>query len=544
MQILYTYDDLNRITEIKRYVDGQNDEILFDNPQYDGESLLTQFDYGNDIRATYTYDSRDRLLTIEFKDGATSLLDLDYTYDSTGNITQLINGWRDTSSTWHSETESYSYDGLDRLISASCTSWSHTYTYDKSGNRIGTDSLAYTINSIDEVTALNDGTSFTYDDNGNRIQKTKGDDTWNYTYDYANRLTEIEANQSTMGEYVYDGNGKRLQKIENSTTTFYIYSGSHVLYEETSTGIATYIYGPNGKLAKRTTIDQESHIYYYHSDGIQSMRLVTDGDKQLISSVTYHPFGNTYHEEGSEDYLFTGMALDSSGLYYVGARYYDAELGRFITKDRISGDYRYSQTLNRYTYCLNNPLKYVDLDGHLPRTLHDIGQGPFSTPPKPEPPPKPVISASMSREEIAEALEEHEEAMEEYEKKMEWWEKEYGGTVFGEPCDCEWTLPYQYHRPEYPIEPETMLEEVIYQYMMNNQSTLGENASFSGEYETLFIILATMGFIFDSIEALIEYIEKLNEESDEDPEPEEDPGEPSNTNIPPTEPKVGERYAF
>ena len=47
MQILYSYDDLNRTTEIKRYVDGVNDEILMDNIQYDTESLLTQFDYGN-----------------------------------------------------------------------------------------------------------------------------------------------------------------------------------------------------------------------------------------------------------------------------------------------------------------------------------------------------------------------------------------------------------------------------------------------------------------------------------------------------------------
>ncbi|MBU7030005.1 MAG: RHS repeat protein, partial [Theionarchaea archaeon] len=128
MQILYSYDDLDRATEIKRYVDGSNDEILMDNVQYDTESLLTQFDYGNDLQATFSYDSRDRLSTLDVKNGGTSFLDLDYTYDNSSNITQLVNGWRDTSSTWHSETESYSYDGLDRLTSASCTSWSHTYS--------------------------------------------------------------------------------------------------------------------------------------------------------------------------------------------------------------------------------------------------------------------------------------------------------------------------------------------------------------------------------------------------------------------------------
>ena len=80
---------------------------------------------------------------------------------------QLVNGWRDTTSPWHSETESYSYDGLDRLTSASCTSWSHTYSYDKVGNRTVKDGITYTINTANEVTGLSDGTSFTYDAKGN-----------------------------------------------------------------------------------------------------------------------------------------------------------------------------------------------------------------------------------------------------------------------------------------------------------------------------------------------------------------------------------------
>jgi len=363
MQILYTYDDLNRIMDIKRYIDGQNDEILFDDPQYDVENLLTQFDYGNGIRATYTYDSRDRPLTIDVKDGVTSLLDLDYTYDNNSNITQVVNGWRDTSSTWHSETESYSYDGLDRLTSASCTSWSHSYLYDTAGNRTGKDSITYTINSINEVTALSDGTSFTYDDNGNRTQKIKGTDTWDYTYDYANRLTEVEENDSIIGEYVYDGGGNRLQKTENSITTTYIYSGIDPMYEENSIGSACYIYGPTGLIAKRTTIDQESNTYFYHKDHLGSTRLVTDSTKDIIAASTYHPFGETEVEEGSEHYLFNGKEKDSTGLYYFGARYYDPHIGKFITRDNLRGKLKNSQTLNRYSYCINNPLKYLDPSG-------------------------------------------------------------------------------------------------------------------------------------------------------------------------------------
>ena len=374
MQILYSYDDLNRITEIKRYIDGVNDEVLLDNTQYDTESLLTQFDYGNNLQATFSYDFRDRVSTVDIKNGTTSYLDLDYTYDNNSNITQLINGWRDTGSVWHSDTESYSYDGVDRLTSASCTSWSHTYSYDKVGNRTAKDSVTYTINAVNEVTALSNGTTFSYDDNGNRTQKTKGSDTWVYTYD-ANRLTKVEENSTTTGEYIYDGDGKRIQTTENSTTTTYIYSGLNVLYEENTTGSATYIYGPTGKIAKRTTINEETNIYYVHADHLGSTRLVTDGSKNIVSAATYHPYGELETKEGSEDYLFTGKEKDATGLYYYGARYYDPDLGRFTTRDPQKGNIKHPQTLNRYEYCLNNPTKYIDPWGLIEKRFAMEGGG-------------------------------------------------------------------------------------------------------------------------------------------------------------------------
>jgi YD repeat-containing protein len=215
MQILYSYDDLNRITEIKQHVDGVNDDIIMDHVNYDTESLLTQFDYGNDLQAAFTYDSRDRLLTLDIKNDSTSYLDLGYTHDNSNNITQLVNGWRDTSSTWHADTESFSYDGLDRLTSAYCLSWSRTYTYDKTGNRTSKDGTTYTINSVNEITALSDGTTFTYDANGNMIEKTAGHTTWSYTYNHFNELINVKKDDTTMGEYVYDGDGPGLKMGNN-----------------------------------------------------------------------------------------------------------------------------------------------------------------------------------------------------------------------------------------------------------------------------------------------------------------------------------------
>ncbi len=217
-----------------------------------------------------------------------------------------------------------------------------------------------TVNVINEVTALSDGTTFTYDSNGNRTQKIKGTDTWLYAYDYANRLTKVEKDSETLGEYIYDGDGRRLQKTEGNETTTYIYFGLDVLYEENTTGTACYIYGPAGRLAKRTTINGQSNTFYYHINHLGSTRLVTDSNKNIVSAVTYLPFGEINTKVGSEYYLFNGKEQDSTGLYYYGARYYDSEIGQFTTRDLLNGKQAGPQTLNRYTYCLNNPLKYTD----------------------------------------------------------------------------------------------------------------------------------------------------------------------------------------
>jgi RHS repeat-associated protein len=82
-----------------------------------------------------------------------------------------------------------------------------------------------------------------------------------------------------------------------------------------------------------------------------------------VSSIEYQPFGESSTTGSEEDYQFAGKEKDASGLYYFGARYYDPQVGRFTTKDPLPGRIQSPQTLNRYVYCLNNPLKYVDPQG-------------------------------------------------------------------------------------------------------------------------------------------------------------------------------------
>lgn len=121
----------------------------------------------------------------------------------------------------------------------------------------------------------------------------------------------------------------------------------------------THIYGPSGRIAKKVGELTD----YYHTDHLRSTRLITDESGNTVTEVSYTPFGESTLSGEEDSYLFTGKEKGSSGLYYYGMRYYDPETGRFMTRDQNLGRTNSPATLNRYTYCANNPLKYIDPDG-------------------------------------------------------------------------------------------------------------------------------------------------------------------------------------
>ena len=94
--------------------------------------------------------------------------------------------------------------------------------------------------------------------------------------------------------------------------------------------------------------------------------VVADSSGTSAATLRYFPFGASRFTTGSipTDEKFTGQRLDSTGLYYYGARYYDAGMGSFISPDTIIPHPNNPQSFNRYSYALNNPLKYVDPTGH------------------------------------------------------------------------------------------------------------------------------------------------------------------------------------
>jgi RHS repeat-associated protein len=359
-----SYDDLGRITLVEDYAEFG----------YSVDSLLQSSTCSNGVVTNFDYDQRRRPLSITAEKGGVNLLDLQYDYDETGNILELVSTLQDPETHLQGTTsEFFDYDALDRLTSASNGYGSVSFSYDAAGNRIqkllNGNLEVYTYLLYDKLATAGEW-SFTYDGNGNTLSKISDTDEWLYQYDGADRLTEVKRNSEIVGVNTYNGNGQRIKKVEwnpdsqQYETIVYLYSQGNIYFEKNlTTGLdALYIYGPTGKIAKK--VGEE--IMYYHTDHLGSTRLVTDTTGNPITAVEYYPFGEPEITGEKERYVFTGQETDSTGLYYYKARYYDPEIGRFLTQDTWKGNYKRPQTLNKYVYCMNNPLRYADPTGNGP----------------------------------------------------------------------------------------------------------------------------------------------------------------------------------
>jgi len=400
----YAYDAANRLISVTDWA-GRTTTYTYD----PAGNLLTQTN-PNGTSTTYTYDDANRLTRLVNNGPSGVISSFDYTMDAVGNRTRVVEA--------DGDVIDYTYDALYRLIEvdeqlrvdfnsdcvvniidiqASTAAWGTadptfdldgsgqvnaddvmgvsnrwretceraTYTYDPMGNRLSlitpSGTLTYTYDAADRLLSISDGTTFTWDNNGNQL--SKGSTT--YTYDTTNQLTQV-VNGATTVQFTYDGDGKRTRKTVNGIATSYTYDASAglpvVLIENTVAGSTRYIYG----LDLIAGINPDGSTSYYHFDALGSTRQLSDGSGAVVASYAYDAFGNLVKNETSNAFLYTGEQTDTkTSLVYLRARYYDPKIGRFITKDDSPGFPTFSQTLNRYSYAHNNPVTFNDPDGHI-----------------------------------------------------------------------------------------------------------------------------------------------------------------------------------
>ncbi|MBI4188785.1 MAG: RHS repeat-associated core domain-containing protein [Chloroflexi bacterium] len=327
---------------------------------YNNQAQPTDINFNNGLKTTFgywdvggSYDTTGgyygRLWEIKTASsgGGTALQDTRHTWDAGGNLYQRED-------VLASQTETFGYDFLDRLTSVTGP-YSDNWTYGKIGNIASHNGTSYSYGTKPHAVTSVGSDNYTYDDNGNML--ARGSD--NITWDVENRPVSITTGNSTA-TFVYDGDGNRVKKVENGETILYV---NRYLEVNLSTSANTSYYYLGDRLV---AMSQNATLRYLHQDHLTGTSLVTsDNGTQVGSTMKYTPFGETLSGSVPTDKLFTGQRLDDTGLYYYGARYYDAEIGRFVSPDSIVQNFSNPQTLNRYSYVLNNPLKYTDPSGRI-----------------------------------------------------------------------------------------------------------------------------------------------------------------------------------
>ena len=371
--IQYIGNDAYEIgTEVYEYKNGHVAEILFN-----GETVYRPSSVDNFGRITFyrgafslshstTYDSENRLTKIYTYNYSTSkdLQKFSYTYDKvTGNLKSRKDEIR-------SRTEKFTYDELNRLV----TFGNERVEYDDNGNILYNSLVGdlsygsskpycvtevenvngYIPNSVQElaynaqglVSSLKEGTkkaTFVYNSSGNRIMM-------NYT-DEAN-------DRASYSKYYF------VNKYEFITGTT---TNKEILYigGDAYDAKAVYVRENGGEWC----------LYDISRDRQGSITLLVDSKKRKVQELSYDAWGNLRDPEtwklyhGDEPQLLIGRGytghehLQEFGLINMNARLYNPLLGRFINPDPYIQELDNSQNFNRYSYCLNNPLKYNDPSG-------------------------------------------------------------------------------------------------------------------------------------------------------------------------------------
>jgi len=371
----YIYDDLNRVTSVQTedgltsytyYPDGVKHETL----------------YPNGTGSEYTYDKSNRVTRIRNYNSSGDLSLYEYTYDKNGSrlsMEETQNGVK--------ETTTYEYDLINRLTKVAYPAdgqypngrTAH-YTYDGLGNRLTETAKdnsglimanrSYTYDDVNRLMSITDllGTdhvTFEYDKNGNTVSKVRGGIKTDYLYDPKDYLRVVSQGGSNIAAFDYNHEGMRIGKSGAGGEVRYIYDDRSVLMEIGSSGntVAKYNYGDHLISLKHVT---QGTQFYLFSD-LGSVSNLTNPDGSERCSYRYDAWGN-FRENCAGSWnrkTFTGKEWDEeTGLYYFGARFYDPEIGRFISQDVHPGEIATPPSLHRYLYAYANPLRYVDLSGY------------------------------------------------------------------------------------------------------------------------------------------------------------------------------------
>ncbi|WP_054785727.1 RHS repeat domain-containing protein [Pseudovibrio denitrificans] len=255
----------------------------------------------------------------------------------------------------------YSYDGVNRLSAATNvgnSALTRSFTYSPSGNLlsksdVGTYSYPAPTAARPHAPTKAGSWTFSYDGNGNMVSG-KGR---TITYDGKDRPISVTMGGVTT-QYVYGPDGARLKKISGGQTTLYLGTDEEILPDGT---VIKHLDGSVRRVGTTTN--------WLHRDHLSSVRMLTNSAGDIAAVSRYQPYGKRTDVQQAADTPreskgWIGERDDpETGLTYLNARYYDADLAQFLQADWLNPTHPYVGT-NRYSYALNNPIAFKDPTGN------------------------------------------------------------------------------------------------------------------------------------------------------------------------------------
>ena len=369
----YTYDDLDRLATV-------TDATGTTTYGYDAVGNLTSTTYPNGVTSTYEYDVVNRLEKLTNADAGGTLSSYTYALGPVGNRTGVVEAGLAVAN----RTVVWDYDDLYRLTGetidapGSANDAVVAYAYDAVGNRISVERngtvTTYDYDDNDRLLSETTGgvtTAYDYDANGNVIERSVGATVDQYDFDAENRLVSasLQSGPATgVTEYTYDADGLRTSRTHGGTTTSFLVDKNRpfgeVLAETTGATTVTYTHGHDLVAQTRPATGAS---FYLH-DGQLSTRQLADDAGAVTDDYTYDAYGRQLAAAGTTPnrYRYGGEQLDdSTGFYYLRARYYDPASGRFVSTDPQQGSAFDPPSLHRYLYANANPVNVADPSGEF-----------------------------------------------------------------------------------------------------------------------------------------------------------------------------------